>query len=80
MIDKFIRKIESLTKEQISACLLVVLLAGFSLGFGFGVGVEHSIEKKCGANRMVDDDWNIVKKVDTNLRRMKKVCRFKIIG
>lgn len=41
MIDKFIRKIESLTKEQISACLLVVLLAGFSLGFG--KGVENSI-------------------------------------
>ena len=25
-------------------------------------------------------EWNIVNKVDTKLRKMKKVCRFKIIG
>lgn len=43
MIDKFIEKIESLTKEQIATCALIVLLAGFSLGFGFGKGVENSI-------------------------------------
>lgn len=72
MIDKFIRKIESLTKEQISACLLVVLLAGFSLGFGFGVGVEHSIEKKCGANRMVDDDYKLDLIYQTELRENER--------
>ena len=27
-----------------------------------------------------EKNWNIVNKVDTKLRKMKKVCRFKIIG
>ena len=45
MIDKFISKIESLTKEQIIACAMIIFLAGISLGFGFGKGVEYSIEK-----------------------------------
>ena len=72
MIDKFIRKIESLTKEQISACLLVVLLAGFSLGFGFGVGVEHSIEKKCDTNRIVDDNYKLDLIYQTELKENEK--------
>ncbi len=46
MIERMIEKIESVSKEQIGACALIVLLAGFSLGFGFGKGVEYSIQDK----------------------------------
>ena len=72
MIDKFIRKIESLTKEQISACLLVVLLAGFSLGFGFGKGIEYSIEDRRSAIQPASDNYKLDLIYQTELKENEK--------
>ena len=59
MIDKFINKIESLTKEQIAACVLVVLAAGISIGFAFGTGVEYSLRNKAHAVQEVSDNYKL---------------------
>ena len=59
MFDGFFHKIESLTFEQIAACVLVVLAAGFSIGFAFGTGVEYSLKSKAHALQEVSDNYKL---------------------
>lgn len=55
MVSRFFHKIELLTFEQIAACVLVVLAAGFSIGFVFGKGVEYSLQDKPKLQSVSDD-------------------------
>ena len=59
MVSRFFHKIELLTFEQIAACVLVVLAAGFSIGFVFGTGVEYSLRNKAHAVQEVSDNYKL---------------------
>ena len=72
MIDKFIRKIESFTKEQIVACVTIIFLAGMSLGFGFGKGVEYSIKDRRNASQTASDSYKLDLIYQTELRENER--------
>ena len=46
MIEKFINWAESLTIEKIGLCVLIMLIAAFSLGFCIGKHTERSIKQQ----------------------------------
>ena len=43
MIEKFCSWVESITIKKVLNCILVLIIAAFSVGFAIGKGTEYSL-------------------------------------